>query len=82
MLSKTRELLLAHADKLPQGDDREKCIEIADLEVSSTIALALMFAHSAPDGALRAAKLVAEAGAANQIDTRTGYFIFEDGSQL
>lgn len=83
----TRSCLIKHAQTLPPSTDRALCLSIRSLKLAlgETIAHRLMREHPSLSGAHRAARLMVEAGCANEINRKQsmiGTFEFEDGSQL
>ena len=84
---KTRDAMFKYAQQLKPSCDRAQCYTIAnyDLGDNETISERLQKDHRSIDGALRAARLMVNAGCAQEINAKPifyGQFIFEDQSIL
>ena len=85
MLTNTKKAMIAYAQTLAPSTARTQCYRIASLAASGSIAEALKQDHRSADGALRAARLMVQAGCAKEEGASRwfyGTFVFEDGSIL
>lgn len=92
MFSASKNKMLKHAQSLKPSSERAQCLRIANLNVSTTIAEALMNDHASSGHAQRSASLMVEAGCATECkahlkgksnaDHYYGVFTFEDNSTL
>ncbi|MGR2849165.1 hypothetical protein ABMX62_19160 [Vibrio vulnificus] len=81
----SRKKLNAYAQSIEPSSARAQCYQLANLKGDSSIADAIAQDHYQHASALRAARLVVEAGAAEEINATKymfGTFVFEDESQL
>jgi hypothetical protein len=81
----SRKKLTDLAQSLPPSSQRAQCYHLAQLQAGLSIAETIASDHATDSGALRAARLVVDAGAATEdgaTEFSFGTFTFEDGSQL